>query len=184
MSQGKTLEVRKAWFLGVMLALVVAFFAFVILPYFDPKAPSVIGKAAPSFGVELLAGGDPGDRVKLDDLRGHVVVVDFFASWCLPCRQQATVVEQIARDFDGQDVYVLGVGTSDTREALQGYLEETKPSYSAGFDEGNAVASAYGVTGLPTVVVIDRTGRVQLHESRVVEKRELAEAVRAALAGG
>jgi cytochrome c biogenesis protein CcmG/thiol:disulfide interchange protein DsbE len=185
MNQKKTLELRQTWFLGVMVAVVVAIFAFVILPYFDrgkPEESAFVGKEAPSFGVELLAGGDPGDRVKLGDQRGKVVVLDFFASWCMPCRQQAAAVEQIAREFTGQDVYVLGIGTSDAREALESYLGETKPSYAAGFDEGNVVAGAYGVTGLPTLVVIDRAGRVAFHESRIVDKRELSEVVRTALA--
>lgn len=185
MNQKKTLELRQTWFLGVMVAVVVAIFAFVILPYVDrdkQEASPFVGKEAPTFGVELFAGGDPGDRVKLADQRGKVVVLDFFASWCMPCREQAAAVEQIAREFSGQDVYVLGVGTSDSREAIERYVGETKPSYASGFDEGNVVANAYGVTGLPTLVVVDRAGRVAFHESRIVDKRELSEVVRTALA--
>lgn len=179
----KTLAPRQTWYLGVVLGAVVLVFAFVILPYVDPKPASPVGQEAPSFGLELLAGGDKGDRVRLPDLRGNVVVLDFFASWCLPCREQAAAVEQVARDFAGKDVYVLGVGTSDGRDALMKFLSETKSSYPAAFDEGNVVANAYGVSALPTLVVVDRAGRIVDRQARVVSKRELSEVIESALAG-
>jgi cytochrome c biogenesis protein CcmG/thiol:disulfide interchange protein DsbE len=181
MSESKTLPLRQTWFLGIVLGAVVLVFAFVILPYVDPKPKSAAGQEAPAFGLELLAGGEPGDRVRLADLRGRVVVLDFFASWCMPCREQAVVIEQVAREFEGKDVYVLGVGTSDDRDALMKFIGETKPSYPAAFDEGNVVANAYGVSALPTLVVVDRAGRILDHQSRVVSKRELTELVDAAL---
>ena len=183
MSQSKTLHPKQAWFLGVVAAAVTLMFAFVILPQLDPKKPSLVGRPAPEFGLELLTGGEPGDRVRLSDLSGRVVVLDFWASWCKPCEEQAAIMEQVAKEFAGQDVYVLGVATSDSRDDARGFLAARDVSYPSGFDDRNAVANAYGVTALPTVVVVDRAGRVVEAEARVVSQRELAELIRATLAG-
>lgn len=182
-SQSKTLRPKQAWFLGVVAIAVALMFAFVILPKLDPKAPSLAGQPAPDFGLELLSGGEPGDRVRLADLSGQVVVLDFWASWCKPCEEQAAIMEQLAREFAGQDVYVLGVATSDSREDARAFLASHDVSYPSAFDDGNSVAQAYGVTVLPTVAVVDRTGKVVELQARMVGKRELSELVRATLQG-
>lgn len=177
----KTLQPHQAWFLGVVALAVALLFAFVVLPKLDPKAPSLVGRAAPEFGLELLRGGDAGDRVRLRDLRGQVVVLDFWASWCKPCEEQAAIIEQVTKELSGEDVYVLGVATSDTREAARRFLESHASSYASAFDDGNATANTYGVDVLPTVVVIDPMGKVADVHARVVGKRELVELVRSLL---
>ncbi len=183
MSQSKTLQPKQAWFLGVVAAAVTLMFAFVILPQLDPKEPSLVGRQAPDFGLELLTGGERGDRVRVSDLKGRVVVLDFWASWCKPCEEQAAIMEQVAQEFAGQDVYVLGVATSDARDDARGFLAAHDVTYPSAFDEGNAVAQAYRVTVLPTVVVVDRAGRVVEAQARVMSRRELTELVRATLEG-
>lgn len=180
MKQSKTLHPRQTWFLWVAALVVTCLFAFVILPRVDPKAPSLIGQTAPEFALDLLHGGEPGDRVRLPDLRGRVVVLDFWASWCKPCEDQAAIMEELAREFAGEDVYVLGVSTSDSIEGARGFIDKHRPSYAMAFDEGNAVARSYGVSVLPTVAVIDPMGKVVELHARVVGKRELFEIVRAA----
>jgi cytochrome c biogenesis protein CcmG, thiol:disulfide interchange protein DsbE len=181
MSQSKTLHPRQAWFLGVVAAAVALMFAFVILPKIDPKAPTLVGGFAPEFNLELLHGGAPGDRVRLIDLRGQVVVLDFWASWCKPCAEQAAIMEQLSQEFASQDVYVLGVATSDSMDEAKGFIDSHATTYPMAFDEGNAMAQAYGVTVLPTVVVVDAMGQVADLHARIVGKRELAELIRSKL---
>jgi len=182
MNQSKTLHPRQAWFLWAVALAVTLMFAFVILPRLDPNPPSLIGQTAPEFAMDLLHGGDPGDRVRLADLKGRVVVLDFWASWCKPCADQAAIMEELARAFADRGVYVLGVATSDTPEDAQSFIERHQPSYAMAFDRENAVAQAYRVTVLPTVVVIDPTGKVVEAHARMVGKRELFEIVEAARA--
>lgn len=182
MNQSKTLHPRQAWFLWVVALAVTLMFAFVILPRIDPKPPSLIGEAAPEFALDLLHGGEPGDRVRLADLRGSVVVLDFWASWCKPCEHQAAIMEELAREFAGKGVYVLGVATSDTPDGARSFIEKHQTSYAMAFDEGNAVSQAYRVSVLPTVAVVDPTGKVVEVHARVVGKRELSEIIQAARA--
>ncbi len=183
MAESKTLAPKQAWYLGVAFAFVVATFAFVILPYFDPKTPSVAGREAPEFGLELIHGGDPGDRVRLSDLRGKVVVLDFWASWCKPCRAQSEIMDRLARKFEGKDVYVLGIATSDQREEADAFVQGHQLAYPSAFDEGSAVSNAYGVSVLPTLVLVGRDGTVLDVQARMVGERELTEAVEQALDG-
>lgn len=180
--ESKTLPPQQAWFLGVVALVVIGLFALIVVPKLDPKAPSAIGQPAPDFAVDLLRGGDAGDRVRLADLRGQVVVLDFWASWCKPCEEQATILAQLASELAGKDVYVLGIATSDTVEGARSFLESHEGPYPVGFDAGNTVANAYGVTVLPTMVVIDSMGKIADVHPRVVGKRELAALVSELLA--
>ncbi len=173
----KSLELRQTWFLGLMAALVVLMFAFVILPYVDQKPAKLSGQQAPDFDLELLSGGDSGDRVRLSDLRGQIVVLDFWASWCMPCREQSKVLSAVASEL-GSDVYLLGVATTDQRPSAVAFLEEEKPAYPNAFDEEGALGAALHITQLPTLVVVDASGVVKAAESRVLSADELLDLVR------
>jgi cytochrome c biogenesis protein CcmG, thiol:disulfide interchange protein DsbE len=167
----KTLKLRQTWFLGVMAAAVVLMFAFVILPFVDPPT-RVSGQSAAAFDLELLSGGEPGDRIRLEDLRGRIVILDFWASWCQPCREQAKVLAEVAPKL-GDNVYLLGIATSDTREAAVDYLREEKPPYPNAFDDVGVGLQGYGVETLPTLVIVDTEGQIKVFESRVLSATEI-----------
>lgn len=173
----KTLKLRQTWFLGVMAAAVVLMFAFVILPYVDPPA-KMSGEVAADFDLELLSGGEPGDRVRLSDLRGRIVILDFWASWCQPCRLQAQALAEIAPQL-GEDVYLLGIATSDTRDAALSYVREEEPPYPNAFDEAGIGRSGYHVETLPTLIIVDTQGQVRVIESRVLSGPEILALVKA-----
>lgn len=168
----KSLTLRQAWFLGVMALAVIFMFAFVILPYVDPKPGALSGEKARDFDLELISFAEPGARIRLSDLRGRVVVMDFWASWCEPCRQQSAVLKKLAPDLP-DDVVLLGIATSDQRQAAEAYATSEGASYANAFDEGGAVGMAFGVTSLPTLIIVDRQGTVRLSKSQVVSEVEL-----------
>jgi cytochrome c biogenesis protein CcmG/thiol:disulfide interchange protein DsbE len=168
----KSLDLRQSWFLGVMAAVVVLMFSFVILPYVDPPAAKFSGQEAADFDLSLISGGGPGDRVRLSDLRGKVVILDFWASWCQPCREQSEVLSRIAPGL-GASTVVLGIATSDREVSARAFLEADAPPYSNAFDEGGLVAQGYRVTQLPTLVLIDKSGTIRSVGSRIYSEDEI-----------
>ena len=102
-----------------------------------------------------------GDSLALSDLRGKVVLVDFWASWCAPCRQEAPVLEQTYLDYAGKDVEFIGVNIWDLPDNSASYVEEFGISYPNGVDTDGVIAIDYGVKGIPEKFFIDRAGIVR-----------------------
>ena len=167
---------RQAW---VTLALVIAtslVFGLVVLPKMGGGPSSkLVGLPAPDFNLELLSGGAEGNRIQLSSLVGKAVVLDFWASWCGPCRKQAPIVEAFSGAHSAQDVVVVGVNTSDDKNEALGYLKSKSLSYAMAFDEGGRVASAYGVRNLPTMVIVGKSGKITAVRQSVVRAGELEE---------
>jgi peroxiredoxin len=158
----------------ILLVLAVALlFGLVVLPELGKRPDAVrVGQAAPDFALPVLAGSRAGERVPLSSLRGKAVVLDFWASWCGPCREQSPVVDALAARH-AASLSVLGVNTGDELEAARRFIAEEKVRYPSVLDADGSVAAAYGVSQLPTVVVIDRGGRVTAILSRFVDLPEL-----------
>ena len=168
---------------GVLLLAVVL--GVSVLPAFNPPKSKLLGLPAPDFMLPVMTGGEPGNRVRLSDLRGKAVVLDFWASWCAPCRAQAPVIDHFARTNQGKDVVVLGIDTSgdDWGRALE-FAKGHGLSYTTLFDENDHVLSAFRVQMLPTLVVVDRAGVISSVRTRTVPEQELNELVGKALASG
>src|SRR3970040_1226650 len=108
---------------------------------------------APDF---TLIGFD-GQTVRLADLRGQVVVVNFWASWCPPCREEAAYLEKTWRDYHGRGVVFLGVDWVDTEKEALAYLAEFNITYLNGPDLGTRIAQAYRIQGVPETFFIDKS---------------------------
>jgi len=143
----------------VALVALSVLFGFAILPRLF-EANSLVGKPAPDFALEVVTGGATGDRVHLEELRGNAVVLDFWATWCEPCQRIAPVLDRISRKHQGKGLVVVGVNTSDERGKAPLFAKQKGLSYPIVFDEGDAVAQRYGVTNLPTLVVINAKGNI------------------------
>ncbi|HSB71769.1 MAG TPA: TlpA disulfide reductase family protein [Candidatus Methylomirabilis sp.] len=124
----------------------------------DPRAiPSTLtGKAAPDFSLTLFDGRE----TRLSDFRGRVVFLNFWASWCPPCRAEARLLEQAWKRHKDQDVVFLGVDIQDTEDAARRFIQEFGITYPNGRDPKNRIAIDYGVYGIPETFFIDKEGRI------------------------
>ena len=124
----------------------------------NPRAiPSpLIGQPAPAFTLALF----DGERLSLQDLRGKVVVLNIWASWCVPCREEAPLLEQAWRMERGRGVVFVGINIQDRLEEARAFLREFNVTYPNGPDPGGRIAIDYGVYGIPETFVIDRQGQI------------------------
>lgn len=131
-------------------------------------------KAAPDFVLTSLSG----QRVTLSELRGRVVLLDFWATWCPPCRTAMPHLEKLRQEFGEKGLTVLGVTTEDA-DTVEPFIREHKITFPILLDPQGSSTRAYRVTGIPRTLIIDREGKVHadltgLHPERTL-RAKLAE---------
>ncbi len=139
-----------------------------------------VGKPAPDFTLKDTTGKD----VTLSGYKGHVVLLDFWATWCGPCQMTMPIFEQIHKEYSDQGLIVVGVNTWDTEKALAPYLKENATKYTfqilvdPATDPNQSVATKlFGVQGIPTTLIIDKNGVVQAYLVGVHEKQNYLDAL-------
>jgi cytochrome c biogenesis protein CcmG, thiol:disulfide interchange protein DsbE len=113
--------------------------------------------AAPDFTLERL---DRDGKLQLASLRGKVVVLNAWASWCVPCKEEAPFLEQVWRSNRERGVVVLGLDAKDFRADARRFADRYGVTFPLVYDGPGDVIDGYGVTGFPETFVIDREGRV------------------------
>ena len=115
-----------------------------------------VGDRAPEFRAPDLAGA----TVSLADFRGRIVVVNFWATWCPPCRVELPELDAYQAEMDGQ-IVVLGIDTGESSGAVHPFVRQHGLRFPILLDGDGAIATAYGVPGLPTSLIVDRSGVVR-----------------------
>jgi tetratricopeptide (TPR) repeat protein len=116
----------------------------------------LIGKAAPEFRLKELKGGE----ISLSEFKGKVVLLDFWATWCGPCRQEMPDFEKIHRELGAKDVVVLALDANEPQDTVAEYIHKEKYTFPVLLSEGSDVVSRYSVNAFPTTFGIDKTGRI------------------------
>jgi thiol-disulfide isomerase/thioredoxin len=176
--------------LGALGLVLVLLGGFALLPrLLGPRdaGGAMVGRDAPDFRAQVVLNGQGlGDDAKkamaLGELHGHAVLLDFWATWCQPCRIEAPIVDQVSRRWRDQGLVAVGVDTDapdqgDPREfALAKGL-----TYPIVHDTTGAAQRAYEVENLPTLVVISKTGKIVAVRTGITSDAELERLVRQAL---
>jgi cytochrome c biogenesis protein CcmG, thiol:disulfide interchange protein DsbE len=116
------------------------------------------GKTAQPQNFTLTRLDKPG-KLELASLRGKVVVLNFWASWCVPCKQEAPALEKIWREYRSRGVVVLGVDSEDYSGDARSFMRKYGLTYPVVREPGNDLWGPYGVSGVPETRVIDRRGK-------------------------
>jgi peroxiredoxin/outer membrane lipoprotein-sorting protein len=144
-----------------------------VLP--QEKNMMLTGRTAADFQLKSVSG----DAVRLSDLRGSVVVLDFWDTWCGPCRHELPIVEKLRAEFAGK-VEFLGINDED-KGTVAGFLKKNNYQLSVLMDSRREVHRQYGIRAVPTVLVIDRGGVIRQHFVGSQPEATLRKAIEAAL---
>jgi cytochrome c biogenesis protein CcmG, thiol:disulfide interchange protein DsbE len=188
----------------VVLVLVAAFLALLTYGLLSKGTDDRIDQAlasgraapAPSFSLEVLNRGAlsarlarpigpalADNRLSLAELRGVPVVLNLWASWCSPCRDEAARLEHGWRSLGPRGVLFLGLDIQDVRGDGEGFIHAHGATYPSVREPGREIANSYGATGIPETYFIDTRGRVVAHVIGVVSDRQLAQGAIAAASG-
>jgi cytochrome c biogenesis protein CcmG/thiol:disulfide interchange protein DsbE len=152
---GRGRLLRRLAFLLVPALVFVGLFA-VYLVGSDKPVP---GSRAPEFTAGYL---DKPGSLTLSALKGKPVVLNFWASWCVPCEDEAPLLQEASEDYEGRVAFV-GIDTRDSRTAALGFVDDYGITYPQVLDEGEQLLTRYGLTGQPESFFIDQNGIVTRH---------------------
>lgn len=145
----------RALRIASVLVSVIAFIGLLGFALMRTGSRATVGHEAPAFELPTLSG----ETLSSSDLKGHPVVVNFWASWCLPCREEAPLLERTWRQYRDDGVIILGINIKDAESDAKAFVEEFDITYPVVRDVDQEVTRAFGVRGLPETFFIDHEWR-------------------------
>lgn len=149
-------QVRPLW-RALLMAAVVALLALLGWGLARAKAGPKGSGPAPDFTLETF----DGESIRLSELRGQVVVINFWASWCPPCREEAAYLEATWRAYRAKGVVFIGVDYVDTDAEALAYIDEFDITYPNGPDLGTRISQAYRIRGVPETFFVAKDGTLR-----------------------
>ncbi|HDL65102.1 MAG TPA: TlpA family protein disulfide reductase [Proteobacteria bacterium] len=150
-------------FLQITTASVIIFTAIFSTACNNGSADSAAArglKIAPDFNLKKLEGG----TIKLSDYRGKVIILDFWATWCPPCRKEIPDFVELQKEYGDKGLIILGISLDQNpKQALPAFIKKYKVNYPILLTDGKVDKSYGGVTGIPTTFIIDRKGEIYKH---------------------
>lgn len=174
---------RHWWVVGVALTLAALILALLVRGLFinTTQVPSVqLNKPARDFSVAWLQGQEhlknaASAKLSLSDFKGQPVILNFWASWCVSCREEARDFERFWQARANKDIVIVGIAIQDTEDAAHKFAQQYGKTYILGLDVDGRAALDYGVTGVPETFLIDRDGKIVHKESGPVTTAKLEE---------
>ena len=155
-------------------AAVVALAVIGLLAYGLATQTPIESRSAPDFSLETYGG----ETVALRDLRGQVVVLNFWASWCKPCREEASALERAWVRYAGSGVTFVGVNANDLDKNARAFIDEHGLTYVNGPDDHGRIARAYRVRAFPETFFIDQRGAVAKRHVGTISEEQLVRSIK------
>ena len=152
-----------------MLALLISSLLLILGCNNDTTTPKATMEAAPDFNITLFDGGN----FQLSTQKEKVVVINFFASWCVSCGEETPVIEKASHQYAPQTVVFLAIAVDDTEKKAKAFMKEMGLTIPAGLDKTGKIKDDYGIYGMPTTFFIDKKGRVSYSHAGIVTERLL-----------
>ena len=141
--------------MNILNKLILASIVFmVIIPVVN--AENTQGKA-PDFTLKSRSG----ENMKLSELRGEVVMINFWASWCAPCRQEMPLLEEIYKKYSDLGFTLLAVNVEEDSSKAEDLLKDIAVTFPVLFDDTNKVSKLYKVVAMPSTIIVDRDGNMR-----------------------
>ncbi len=147
----------------VSIGLLIVLLTALLRPTKEKESP-LIGKIAPNFTLKTFEGA----VVSLNQFKGEPVVINFWASWCIPCRDEAPVLNRLASDHP--EIVVFGINFQDNQTDANEFRKEFKLVFPVLNGNTDSVAVSYGVTGVPETFFIDKTGKITSRHAGPVDQ--------------
>jgi len=144
---------------------------FIFLVMFSITGQVTASEPAPDFQIKNKKG-----ITRLSDLRGKVVYVDFWASWCAPCRKSFPWLNEMQKKYGDKGLTIIGINVDKERQLANSFLEKNPATFSMVYDPDGELASKYKLVGMPSAYLIDKQGNIQhTHVGFRTSKKELYE---------
>jgi peroxiredoxin len=135
--------------------------SIMILALCAGSTTAVSAKAVQTAAPDFTLKSQKGDNLKLSELRGKVILINFWASWCGPCRQEMPVLNELYQHYRPLDFTILGVNVEQNSDDAKSLLKDVSVSFPILFDNKNKVSKLYDVKGMPSTVLVDRDGNIR-----------------------
>ena len=165
---------------GVLIGAAAGYLVFFGLPS-EPAEPQP--QSAPQISIAGLGTGSQaplfeletadGEMVGLEDYRGQVVLLNFWATWCAPCRIEMPLLQSTFESFKDQGLVILGIDFDEPADLVASFGDELGLTFPLLLDPGGKVQQQYKVRGYPTTVILDREGRIQSYHIGVLTQSQL-----------
>ncbi|WP_323702306.1 thiol-disulfide oxidoreductase ResA [Mammaliicoccus sp. Dog046] len=156
----------------VVILLAIVFTVWSSLTKDNDKIAKV-GDEAPLFELETV----DGKTVNLKDLRGKGVLINFWGTWCEPCKREMPELERQYQEYKDQGIEVVAIHVRKNPQQIKQYLSSLKetPTFKVVMDNDNLVTDAYGVNPLPTTITVDKNGKIVTKHTGELSKKQIIE---------
>lgn len=179
-SSQKNKRKRRIVIFCIVSLLNVGLLALILTQLLTPATHSVtdplVGHPAPNFALVLLHSEFGKSALSLSNLKGRPIVLNFWASWCQPCKEELPLLENAWKQMQAQkkNIVFLGIDFQESNSDASSFLLQHGITYLAGLDTDGSIANKYGVSSLPQTIFIDRNGTVRSREPQELTTQDLS----------